>query len=378
VRVALTYPDVTRAGGIERVVVECANFLASRGHEAHLLASRVAPGVLRGEVRVRHVASAQRPDFAAMLQYRRRATSALDALSGAFDVHASFGSQSPRGGVLWVPSVHRAAMDMILSRRGFMAGMKQRVNPDHLTRLRLEREYYADRAYAGLIACTERVRAELARYHDVPEEDVVVQPLGFDESEFNVRRRAELRSRARSELGLPESDKVVAFVANELERKGFDTLVRAVAGLREPDVHVLVVGRVSAGGYAVELERLGLTRRVRFAGPSNSVAYHHAAADAFALPTRYEPWGLAIVEALGSGLPVVTTRLAGASVAVEEGRTGRLLDDPDDASEAASALDWLLRGGAAPAEEISASVSSLAWPRVLERYEGILADAAGR
>ena len=46
------------------------------------------------------------------------------------------------------------------------------------------------------------------------------------------------------------------------------------------------------------------------------------------LPTRYEPWGLVIVEALGSGLPVVTSRLAGAALTVEEGKTGRLLRDP--------------------------------------------------
>jgi UDP-glucose:(heptosyl)LPS alpha-1,3-glucosyltransferase len=377
VRIVLTYPDVTRAGGIERVVMECANFLAARGHGAHLFASRIEPGVLRADVQVRHIPSPRRPDFAAMLRYQRRATRALEALSGAFDVHASFGSQSPRGGVLWVPSVHRAAMDMVLSRRRLPGRMKQRFNPDHLTRLRLERDYYAGRTYARLIACTDRIRAELARYHRVPEEDVVVQPLGFDASEFDAARRAELRPRARAELGLGNRERVVLFVANELERKGFDTLVRAVARLGEPDLHVLVVGSVSAAGYAGEVDRLGLESRVRFAGPSTDVGYFHAAADAFALPTRYEPWGLAIVEALGSGLPVLTTRRAGASVAVEEGRTGLLLEDADDTREAASALDWLLSGGAAPAEDISASVRNLAWPEVLERYERILEEVAG-
>lgn len=376
-RVALTYPDVTRAGGIERVVVECANYLAARGHDTRLIASRVEPGVVDDRVRVEHVPSPRRPVFMAMLRYRARATRALEAAADEIDVHASFGSQSPRGGVLWVPSVHQAAMDMILSRRGLLGRTKQRINPDHLARLRLERGYYAGRSYAGLIACTEQVRDELARYHAVPEEDVVVQPLGFDLSEFNVTRRGELRARARAELGLGSDDRAVAFVANELERKGFDTLVRAIARLREPDVHMLVVGAVSPAPYAGELDRLGLASRVRFVGPSGDVGYYHAAADVFALPTRYEPWGLAIVEALGSGLPVLTTRLAGASVAVEDGRTGRLLDDPDDVEAAAGALEWLLREGAAPAEAISASVSELAWPRVLERYERILAAVAG-
>jgi UDP-glucose:(heptosyl)LPS alpha-1,3-glucosyltransferase len=377
-RVALTYPDVTRAGGIERVVLECANYLVSRGHEARLLASRVEPGALDERVRVEHIQSPRKPDFMAMLRYRRRATDALAAAAGATDVHASFGSQSPRGGVLWVPSVHQAAMDMILSRRGFPGRLKQRVNPDHLTRLRLERDYYAGRTYAALIACTEQVRNELARYHAVPEQDVAVQPLGFDNSEFDVSRRNELRPGARAELGLGPGDRVVVFVANELERKGFDTLLRAIARLREPDLHLLVVGRVSPAGYAGELDRLGLGPRVRFVGPSSDIGYFHAAADAFALPTRYEPWGLVIIEALASGLPVVTTRLAGAAAAVEEGRAGWLLDDPDDVEGTAVGLDWALRGGAASPEAISASVNGLAWPRVLERYESILLDVASR
>jgi UDP-glucose:(heptosyl)LPS alpha-1,3-glucosyltransferase len=376
-RIALTYPDVNRSGGIERVVVECANYLASRGHEARLLASRVEPGALDERVHVEHVASPRRPDFMAMLRYRSRATTALEVASDAVDVHASFGSQSPRGGVLWVPSVHQAAMDMILSRRGFLGRTKQRMNPDHLTRLRLERDYYAGRTYARLIACTDQIRLELARYHAVPEEDVVVQPLGFDTSQFDVSRRVELRPRARKELRLGPDDQVVLFVANELERKGFDTLLRAIARLREPDVQLLVVGRVSPAGYAGELDRLGLTPRVRFLGPSSDIGYFHAAADVFALPTRYEPWGLVIVEALASGLPVVTTRLAGAAAAVEEGKTGWLLDDPDDVEGTAAGLDRLLRGGAASPEAISASVSGLAWPRVLERYESILLDVAG-
>jgi UDP-glucose:(heptosyl)LPS alpha-1,3-glucosyltransferase len=277
-----------------------------------------------------------------------------------------------------VPSVHQAAMDMILSRRGLVGRLTQRVNPDHRTRLRLERDYYADRSYAGLIACTEQVRDELARYHSVPEEDVVVQPLGFDSSEFDVSRRAELRPRARAELGLGSGDRVVLFVANELERKGFDTLVRAIARLRDPDVQLLVVGRVSSVGYAGELDGLGLTQRVRFLGPSSDIGYFHAAADVFALPTRYEPWGLVIVEALASGLPVVTTRLAGAAAVVDEDRTGCLLDDPDDVEATAAGLDRLLRGGAASPEAASASVSELAWPRVLERYERILLDVAAR
>jgi UDP-glucose:(heptosyl)LPS alpha-1,3-glucosyltransferase len=56
------------------------------------------------------------------------------------------------------------------------------------------------------------------------------------------------------------------------------------------------------------------------------------------LPTQYEPFGLVIVEALASGVPVITSRLAGASVAVRHGRTGLILEDPYDVEELAGLL----------------------------------------
>ena len=114
--------------------------------------------------------------------------------------------------------------------------------------------------------------------------------------------------------------------------------------MRDPTVKLLGAGHVApdADPYRSLIERLGLTDRLQWVGSSSDVALLHAASDAFVLPTRYEPWGLVIVEALGSGLPVVTSRLAGAALTVEDGKTGRLLRDPEDPVELAEALRWAL------------------------------------
>ena len=83
---------------------------------------------------------------------------------------------------------------------------------------------------------------------------------------------------------------------------------------------------------------------------------------------------MVIVEALAMGLPVVTSRLAGAAVAVAEGRAGLLLDDPQDAAEIAAKIDRQLRAAVVPAEEISATVQDYRWDRVLVQYERILQE----
>jgi UDP-glucose:(heptosyl)LPS alpha-1,3-glucosyltransferase len=250
------------------------------------------------------------------------------------------------------------------------------VNPYHRVRLHLERQLFAPGGYRRIIALTERIRDEVIDAYRVPASDIVVHPQGFDPAQFSAARRRELRAAARARHGYADSDRVVAFVANELERKGFDTLVAALARL-DDTTRLLVVGRVDARRARAVAARAGVAGRVDLAGSSQDVAVQLAAADAFALPTRYEPWGLVIVEALASGLPVVTSRLAGAAVAVADGRTGRLLDDPDDVDALADALRWALTAGH-DADEISASVAWLRWDAVVERYAELLAEAYGR
>ena len=372
-KIALTYPDVNLRGGVERVVVESANQLARAGHDVQVFATSWDEGVLDDAVERVHVPTRRRVDAAWALQFRSAATRALEAAD--WEAHGSFSALSPLGGAFWTPSVHRAAYDLMLARRGLAGRLLQQANPYHVVRLRLERQLY-DGGYAKVIALSERVKEEVhTHYPDVPDEDVIVQPYGYDPAQFNAGRREELRERARRELGYDDRDRVVVFVANELERKGFDTLVAAVARLDDPAVKVLVVGRVDEDEFASLIAQHGLGERVRFAGSSGDVAVQHAASDAFCLPTRYEPWGLVIVEALASGLPVVTTRVAGAALAVRDGETGRLLESADDAEECGEALRWALSDDPPSAAAISASVEWLQWERVIGDYVAILRDA---
>ena len=371
----MTHPTADRRGGIERVVVECANQLDARGHQVHVYATRWDPAVLSPGIRLHRVATRRRPDFLVSAQYRRRATESLARAWQSTDVHASFGALSPLGGVYWIPSVHLIAYEQALSRRGPAAAAVQRANPYHRIRLRYEREMYAPGGYARLLAASDSVKRDAIERYGVPEADVEVLPLGYDAEQFHAGRRAPLRAASRRRLGYADEHRVVLFVANELERKGFDTLLRAVAALRRPEVRLLVVGRVDVAAQQKLIGSLGLTGRVTAVGPADDVAEYHAAADVFALPTRYEPWGLVVVEALASGLPVLTSRLAGAAVAVRPGRTGALLEDPDDVEEAAEALRALLDGPPADPAEISASVQWLSWNQIIRRYEEILAAA---
>jgi UDP-glucose:(heptosyl)LPS alpha-1,3-glucosyltransferase len=373
-RVALSFSGCNRRGGVERVMLECANFLQSRGHETHAYASDwderyIDPAVIRHHVPVRMNPSVWHiPAFAA------GSRKALRQMDPAADVLGSFGVHSPPGGVMWVQSVHKAWLKISGNQREFKGRLKQRCNPFHPVILAFERHYFGGRRYRKLVALSQTVKQDLMEFYNVPGQDIVIIPNGFAPSEFNLKRRAELRDSMRQELGYSQEDKVVIFVANELERKGFGPLLRAIASLQDPNVRLLAVGRLSADSYASEIARLKLTSHVKFTGPTSDVAKYYSAADLFALPTQYEAWGLVIVEAMACGLPALTSRLAGASIVIQEGSTGGLLEDPNSPEEVAAKLRPLIAGRHSTSEAISQSVADYSWSKVLLRYEQVLSE----
>jgi len=376
VRIAVSFPGCHRRGGIERVVLETVNFLQGRGHDVQLYASDWDRDILRAGVSVRPIPLPARGSVPRLLSYARQSRQALGDARPPADVHAAFGVQSPPGGVMWVPSVHKAWLEASRRQRDWKGRLRQKANLNHPLLLAMERDYFAGRNYRRLVALTDQVKADLVRLYGVPPEDIAVLPNGYSPTEFNVPRAAAQRAPMRQALGYGGDDRVVIFVANELERKGFGPLLRALAHLQDPRLRLLAVGRLDPQRYAAEIGRLGMADRVQFTGPSGDVASFYAAADVFALPTQYEAWGLVIVEALACGLPVVTSRLAGAAITVREGEAGFLLDDPNDPIEIAESLRPLLDAPPLGADAVGQSVLPYGWPHILERYEQHLTECA--
>ena len=376
-KIALSFPGCHRRGGVERVMFECANFLAARGHDVSVIAADFDANVLAAGVEKIPVDANSRVPLFRLRRFAAKSPAALEGLNPKADVHAAFGVISPPGGAFWVQSVHRAWIEISQRERNLKGRMKQWANPIHPYLLAREKWYFQGRCYARLIALTEQVKADLMRFYNVPSADIDILPNGYSPGEFNIARRDADRLKVRAELGYADSHRVIIFVANELERKGFGPLMRAMAQLRDDSLRLLVVGRVVPGGYAVEMQRLGIADRVKFVGPSSDVGRYYAASDIFALPTTYEAWGLVIVEAMASGLPVLTSRLAGAAIAVQEGQTGELLNNPRNEGEIAEKLRAILNRPAPAPQRIQATVADYTWEKVLLRYEQILlANAA--
>lgn len=131
-------------------------------------------------------------------------------------------------------------------------------------------------------------------------------------------------------LGITEEYMILS-VGRIVHLKGYDVLLRAVASLKKPSWGLYVVGGKVTEELQkiIEEEKLTNVHFIDFILPEKLKNYY-LAADFFVLPTRYDPWGLVINEAMAAGLPVVTTYACGAGTEmVQNGKNGFLYEAED-------------------------------------------------
>lgn len=373
-KILLSFPSVNRRAGVERVVCESANFLASRGHDVTALTGEVEPNCLAGNIK-QLIVPRPKPWKVGLAHFNEQFAEVVSSKRQQFDAHGAFCTASPPGGVLWVQAVHKRWLEISSQTRNIWGRCRQTLNPFHYVALKLEQQMIGGRKYGKLLALTSEVAHDLQRFYSVPSKDIEILPNGVNPEEFKPASALE-KKRARENLGLPLDQPVIVFVANEVYRKGFLPLLSAVSQISVNPPWILAVGKLgSRESWQKHLASLGLAQRVVFTGPTSFANVAFAAGDVFALPTTYEAWGLVIVEALASGLPVLTSRTAGAAVAIREGENGWLLDQPQDVDEIRTKLIEVLAGKLQNPGEISRSVEAYHWSKVLLTYEQYLEDA---
>ena len=150
------------------------------------------------------------------------------------------------------------------------------------------------------------------------------------------------QSDIRSELNLSGDDFLVLSVGELNENKNQQVIIRAIAQLKDPQIHYLLCGK---GDQRERLEslakELGIADNVHFLGYRKDVPQIMRAADIYAHPSKREGLGLASLEAMACGLPLVTSNVQGIPDYVENGVTGYMCD-PTDVDKFAEHLDILI------------------------------------
>jgi D-inositol-3-phosphate glycosyltransferase len=340
-------PGSGDAGGMNVYVVETARRMSARGAEVEIFTRatssehppvvELAPGVL-----VRHVIAGPfeglaKDDLPAQLCAFTAGVLRTEAFHdpGWYDVvHSHYWLSGQVGWLVrdrWgVPLVH-SAHTLAKVKNTLLA---EGECPEPRARVIGEEQVVAEAD--RLVASTGDEADQLVRLYGADPAGVRTIAPGVDLDAFTPGSQAAARRR----LGLREDARVLLFVGRIQPLKAPDILLRAAARLRDDvPLQVAVLGGPSGSGLAtpswlIDLVRdLGLGDTVSFVPPSDraTVADHYRAADLTVVPSYTESFGLVALESQACGTPVVAADVGGLSTAVDDGRSGVLVDghDPD-------------------------------------------------
>ncbi len=203
------------------------------------------------------------------------------------------------------------------------------------------------------------------QYRLAPPHQVVLIPNGVEVDHFLKPVAPEEVQRFKEAIGL-QGQPIVGAIARLSPIKGLDFFLRAVPGLLSdfPRLQVLLVGDGPTKADLVRLAyELGIQERVVIVHAVEDTRTPLACMEAFVAPSLREGFGLAIVEAMAAGVPVVASNAGGPAEIIEDGKSGFLIP-PGDSSAIETALRSLL---AEP--ELKIRIGQQGRRRAQERYD---------
>jgi UDP-glucose:(heptosyl)LPS alpha-1,3-glucosyltransferase len=337
--------EINKQGGISRYVAELAERYV-RKYETHAITTNCA-------YKIPDLIVHKKPDIQKPL-WRRRLYNIYynnkysKQIKKSFDIdiiHLN-GGEALFCDVYTMHSCHKAWIKHYKS-WGILQNIRASINISDRIALPIEKKLINEGS-KKIISVSQRIKKEILENYDVREEKITVIPNGVDLDEFNPD--AEKREEIRNKFGIEENDIVLMFSGREFERKGLEYIIKALPEV-DKNVKLFVVGK-SDPKHAIELpfrfdfqslaNKLGVSDSIIFTGFVPEIKDYYAASDIFVFPTAYEPFGLVITEAMASGLPVITSKSAGAAELIRDGHDGLLLDEPNNVNKIAEKIKFLI------------------------------------
>lgn len=336
-RVAIVTHNVIRGDGQGRVNFEIASSLIEHGHEVVLIADQVCDSLLeRGVKWIPVHPIARQVTLFKVLEFAMRANRVLDDVHGDVDLVVANGVVCTKShDVNIVHFVHSTWLDSpfrpyrnSLSINGIYQYIYTYINSV------LERVVFG--RTEKLVGVSHLIADELQSLH-VSRDKISVIQNGVDLDEFapGIGDRAS--------LGLP-SDVPLALFAGDIRssRKNLDTVLRALQEV--PGWHLAVAGSTESSPFPRLAQELRVADRVHFLGFRDDIPRLMRASDVFVFPSRYEPFALVVLEALASGMPVITASTVGAAEILQGKNTDSIvMQDPEDKDELVRALSSITR-----------------------------------
>lgn len=336
IRFATAILDFSKGkGGAERYLVDLCTRMASEGYEVHVYTEHWEEEF--DGIHLHHVKTIPFPKSLRLLSFAIKATKEME--NGKYDITLGVGNTlkadvlQPHGGVHWAWFWRslRAYDNPILWTIKFLGRI---FSPKQWVSGWIEDASYKGKKYFRIIAISDMVKQDIIRWYKIPEEQITVIYNGVDIERFHPRNR-KYREEVRNRHGIG-NEVVILFVSNNFRMKGLSFLMQALADFKKeghPFFKLLILGRDRKAPYLRLAKKLGISEEVVFAGSTDEPEKYYGAADLLVHPSFYDACSLTVLEALASGLPVLTSYSNGVTGAIRHQEEGWVVEDSRDVEE---------------------------------------------
>jgi UDP-glucose:(heptosyl)LPS alpha-1,3-glucosyltransferase len=321
-KIGLVRRGFSRTGGAENYLKRFGRALADAGHQLTLYSTEDWPQAewpYGGLIRLKHSSPLR---FAQTVQKSRQSEEIL------FSLDRVLRCDCYRAG----DGLHKIWLERRVEHEAPWRARFRFLNRKHDELLELERALFQGGGARHVIANSRLVKREIIGEYAYPEQKITVIHNGLPDVHF--KKKPGTRLDMRRDWGLRESDIVLLFAGSGWERKGLKYAIQAVAHIANRNVHLLVAGVGKRPAHR--------SKNVRFLGPVTDMSSLFIATDLFVLPTVYDPFSNACLEALSYGIPVITTVTNGFAEIIESGVHGQVINRPDDVVALQKAIEkWI-------------------------------------
>jgi len=191
-------------------------------------------------------------------------------------------------------------------------------------------------------------KVELQKAFNIPENRLRVIHPGISVRRFLDKDKGHCRREIRNRHRLKSEDVVALFVGMNFPLKGLDRIMRSISeftcqGTKHPALKLLVVGKGDIKKYSSMAKDLGIDKRVVFAGERKAVENYFLASDFFVLMSHMDSFGIVVLEAMVSGLPVLISDTVGAKDVIDQGGNGYIIENDNYMQAMDTALEAMMQ-----------------------------------
>jgi UDP-glucose:(heptosyl)LPS alpha-1,3-glucosyltransferase len=252
-----------------------------------------------------------------------------------YDIIHSHSSSCIKQDILTAHSCHKASLiklaELSKNRVNKYDLFRLYINPFNFVNIRIEKLQYQKGNYKKIVALSSSLKEEILKSYEVSSDDIVVIPNGIDLEQFKPNQ--DFRTKIRKKLDLTDDEFILMFISHRFANKGLEVVIKAISLLKEKKIRLLVFSGDNARHFIELSGKLGLNEQIKFLGPTNNPENFYPAADVVVNPSSYEGFGLVILEAMASGLPVIATNTGCAPDVINNMVDGFYVSIPPDPNE---------------------------------------------